>query len=82
MLLVSFFRHNSPIEQLYLDKAENVNLKLEQTTIRDAAQAKIDAYDENIQRIDSKLFDAINGTSTGTGLEQGTLSALQTGAVQ
>lgn len=53
----------TPIEQLYLDKAINVNLRLEQETIRNTAQAKIDAINGNIQQIDAKLFDAINGTT-------------------
>lgn len=64
----------SEIEQLYKDKANIVEEKLEQTSIRDEAQAKIDAFNEKLQVIDSRLFDAINGTtttvSTGTGLEQ------------
>jgi hypothetical protein len=60
----------SDIEQLYKDKANVVEQRLEQETIRNMAQANIDAYNEQLQVIDSKLFDAINGTSTGTGFIQ------------
>ena len=73
------------IERLYKVKANVVEMRLEQEAIRNTAQAKIDTYNEQIQIIDTKLFDAINGTttiiSTG-GLEQGTLSAQQTGVSQ
>ena len=71
------------IEKLYKAKANVVEMRLEQEAIRNEAQAKIDTYNEQIQIIDIKLFDAINGTVTTTGgLEQGTLSAQQTGVNQ
>ena len=39
-------------------------MRLKQEAIRNEAQAKIDAYNEQIQIIDVKLKDAINGTTT------------------
>ena len=63
----------SAIEQLYKAKAEVIEMRLKQESIRSEAQAKIDAYNEQIQIIDVKLKDAINGTTTiiqTGGLEQ------------
>lgn len=75
----------SDIENLYKAKANVIEQRLEQESIRNTAQAKIDTYNEQIQIIDVKLTDAINGTTTiimTGGLEQGTLSAQQTGVNQ
>lgn len=53
----------SNITKLYKDKANVIEMRLEQESIRNTAQANIDSYNEQIQVIDSKLFDAINGTT-------------------